>query len=165
MRIILASFLIITWLSACSDLKPYDPSGTERKYFFHSVRQLPPEPVYNRLSYVRPPDPLPDEAAPSASADTLRPRIQLEIANSTLGRAAGALASSIGYQVFVDPEIASLPYSCNMSGSIEVLANNMAEQVNADVVVDNEQRQIRFSVKNAVIPRLEEGGNEHQSNN
>ncbi len=165
MRIILASILVTTWLSACSDIKPYDPYGADRRYFFHSVRQLPPEPVYNRLTYVRPPSPLPGESSPSASADTLRPRIQLEIANSTLERAAGALAGSIGYQAFVDPAIASVPYSCSMSGSLDVLASQMAGQTNSDVVVDNEQRQIRFSVKDAVVPRLEEGENEYQSNN
>jgi len=166
MRVILTGVLVLAWLSGCSDVKPYDPtSNQERKYFFHSVRQVPPEPVYNRLTYVRPPNPLPDPSAPAASADTLRPSIRLEIANSTFGKAANALASAVGYREIVDPAFASLPYSCNMSGSVDILAGMMAQDVNADVFIDHEQREVRFSMKSSVAPRLEEGGNEYQSNN
>jgi len=160
----LVAILLVSSLSvACSDLKPYE-RPTERKDFFHPVRQLPPEPVYSRLKYVYLPDVIP-EAPTAESANRIDPKIHFEVTNSTLERTAQALGETIHYKAFIAQEIAQQPYSCNLSGTVDEIAQNISRDSNIDVVVDHSQRELRFLPRTSVLPRLPEDSNEHQSNN
>ena len=156
LTVVLAGLLV----AGCSG---HTPKDSERRQFFHPVRQLPPEPVYDRLRYVNPPQVLPDDTAPERSADTLRPTLHLDIAHSTLGHTAVALAQTVGYTASTDASIESRPYSCNVSGSVDAIGETIAREAGIQVVVDHERREVRFLPAAAVVPRLQEDSNEHQS--
>ncbi|NMC63324.1 MAG: hypothetical protein GYA55_09175 [SAR324 cluster bacterium] len=163
MKRLITIVLISALSTACSDLKPYEPQS-ERKDFFYPVRQLPPEPVYSRLKYVYLPDVIP-EAPTGESANRIDPKIHLTVTNSTLERTAQALAETVHYKGFIAQEIAQQPYSCDLSGTVDEVAENISSDSNIDVVVDHSQREIRFLPRTSVPPRLPEDSNEHQSNN
>lgn len=158
---ILLAALAAFALAACSS--GLQGADKERKTFYYPSRQVPPEPVYNRLTYVQPPQVLPDRSSANGSESMIRPSIHLQVANSTLSHAAAALASTVGYSYFASPEIAGRPSSCNMTGSVDEIARALAEDSHTEVEVDHQARSIKFMPSIAVEPKLVEDSDEHQS--
>ena len=161
MRKILTALTITALLGACGDVKSYKPEP-ERKHFFHSVRQLPPEPVYNRLRWVYLPDPLPENPG-ATSAAPIVPTVLLEIRNGTVESAARELGSAAGYRTAINPEIGSKPFSGSLSGTVDEAAGTLARNSGIEVQVDHGRKELRFLPATAVAPRLAEGSDEHQS--
>lgn len=158
-----ALILVVGLIIGCGGgVKEWEPTQG-RKNFFSPVRQLPPEPVYNRMRYTYLPEVAPEKDSTKLPVgETLFPTLHFEVKNSTLERAARSLAEAIRYDSYTAAVIANQSCSFNTFGTVDQIANEISQSANINVVVDHSNREIRFLANQAVEPRLIEGDNEHQ---
>ena len=142
-------------LSGCSgrEQKQWKPE-TERRAFAVAPRQLAPEPVYNRLRWVHPPDVLPSREIAQNAAPVILPVIHLDLKNSTLDQAAAALASSSRYSSFCASSIANRRISISKLGTIDELANEIEAVAKIRVQVDHQGHALRFFPKPTTAPTI-----------
>lgn len=118
----------------------------ERTTFFHPVRQVAPEPIYNRITMVRPPDTLPfmpiGVRQPYVNRDVRNVGIQAD--NVPLEEAAEMIASAMGYKHYCSSLIAKRKVSIKQNGTIEQLAADLSTKEQIEVVIDHDAREIRF---------------------
>ncbi|MEZ4753090.1 MAG: hypothetical protein R3A13_02130 [Bdellovibrionota bacterium] len=86
------ALLSITLLSACSWFSSTPVSTASGRTYDVATRQLPPQDVYNRVQWVHLPAPLPSRELVSYGSPTVNPRFNIDLSNSTLEKAARALA-------------------------------------------------------------------------
>lgn len=144
-------------LAGCgSDLKPYDPSGkNDRKNFFFPVRQLAPDPVYNRIKVSYLPEVLPPrDVETSPDAPKVFPVIHLDLKNVTLETATQTIAATARYRSFCSGIVAKNKVTINTLGTIDELAAELSKKADVTVVVDHDNREIRLFQKEAVKPEL-----------
>jgi len=121
-------------------------------------RQLPPEPVYSRLRLVHVPETMPlARANYSPDRPRILPVIHLELDEDTLEDAAAALAATARYSSYCASSIANQKVSLNQLGTIDELAGELAAAAGIRVVVDHENRQVRFFAQPIEQPRFFEG--------
>lgn len=162
--------LLILGASGCFPEKSYSPHK-EKKAFVYPVRQDAPEPVYNRLTYVLPPSPLPSYEGPGRVGEPMVPVVHLEFKNAKLEEIASALAMSARYRAYTSGLIANRRVSFNALGTIDELAHEISNKVGINVMVDHVNKEVRFLAKRgAVTPSfpkevLKEQSDEHKSNN
>ena len=161
MRSVLLTILAIS-IAGCGAVKEWEPHK-ERTTYYSQVRQLPPEPVYDRLRYANLPQPLPDpDTAKMQSEGTITPTFSLAITNSNLDRTATALADLVHYRSYVSAQVSDQPFSISAYGTIDEIADQIARDANINVSVDHATREIRFLTKVAVEPRLTGESNEYK---
>lgn len=118
----------------------------ERTTYFHPVRQVAPEPIYNRITMVRPPDTLPfmpiGVRQPYVNRDVRNVGIQAD--DVPLEEAAEMIASAMGYKHYCSSLIAKRKVSIKQNGTIEQLAADLSRKENIEVVIDHDSREIRF---------------------
>lgn len=165
MRILLPTTLltVLALVSGCAaGPKEYDPSGGKRTIFLPVVRQNAPEPVYNRLRWVHPPEVLPErdlrgaEAEAFASALPMRPVYQMSFKDTGLQDVSRILAATARYDAFCDPVIANQKLSMNDLGTIDELAQIISERAGITVEVNHETRTVRLAERGLHLPRLTE---------
>jgi hypothetical protein len=142
-RLIITSALlaVCALASGCSSQKAEKPSG---KAYSVAFRQLPPQPVYNRVGFAHLPEVVPSRELPRSNAANLDPVVHLELKNSTLEEASAVLAAVSRYTNFCSSTIASQRISLNTLGTMQELAEQIAVEAGIKVVVDHENRQVRF---------------------
>ncbi len=72
------------------------------------------------------------------------PIYHLELAENSLKEAAAALASTARYSSYCSELIAEDVISISTLGTIEELATQIEEQAGIEVVVDHENKEVRF---------------------
>jgi len=142
-----------------SDVKPYEPNNKAgRTLFMPSYRAAGPEPVYARTRWVHPPEVLParDGGDTDSSYDTpsLRPVYELTLKNATLEQTCKVLASMARYSSYTSPSLARESFSFQNLGTIDELAQIIEEKAQIKVVVDHENKEVRFLVRTALEPTL-----------
>lgn len=142
-----------------SDVKPYEPtSKTGRTLFMPSYRVAGPEPVYARTRWVHPPEVLPsrDEGDTDSSypSPPLRPVYELSLKKSTLEQTCKVLASMARYSSYTSPSLAKETFSFKNLGTIDELARIIEDKAQIKVVVDHENKEVRFLVRTALEPTL-----------
>ncbi|MFN4895356.1 MAG: hypothetical protein ACK5GN_05730 [Pseudomonadota bacterium] len=146
--------------SACGGVKDYQPIPKNEGLFMPSVRTVGPEPVYARTRWVRAPQVLPERDNPVASegalrdSPSLRPVFQLSLKNTTLEETARVLAATARYSSYTAPSIAKEKISVTNLGTIDELARIIESKARVQVVVDHENREVRFLAAHAEQPRL-----------
>ncbi len=142
-----------------SDVKPYEPtSKTGRTLFMPSYRVAGPEPVYAHTRWAQPPEVVParsvgDTNSPYA-APPLRPVYELTLSNATLEQTCKVLASMARYSSYTSPSLAEEKFSFKNLGTIDELARTIEEKAHIKVVVDHENKEVRFLVRTAFEPTL-----------
>lgn len=140
--------------------KAYDPHAGKRSVFLASVRQTAPEPVYNRLRWVHPPESLPDrdvrgaEAEAFQSAPPIRPVYHMTLKNASLLDASRVLAATARYEAFCAPSISEQKISIDNLGTIDELGSRISSLADINVVVDHDGRTVRFLAPEVTEPRL-----------
>lgn len=129
-----------------------------------AFRQSPPQPVYNRLRWVRPPDVKPARGLPQAEAPRINPIFHLAIDNGTLEEVSLALAAMARYQSYCSSLVAEKRISIQSLGTLDELADEVATLSGVHVVVDHPSREIRFLAQNYNAPQFYEEGFEHYDN-
>ncbi len=143
-----------------SDVKPYSPTGKNtRTIFMPSYRTAGPEPVYARTRWVQPPEVLPPRSGGSTEnsydqAPSLRPVYELTMKNATLEQTCKVLAQMARYSSYTSPSLATQKFSFQNLGTIDELARIIEEKAGIKVVVDHENKEVRFLVRTALEPTL-----------
>lgn len=133
--LLVASFLFTL---GCSETPRKDP-----RVYSYSGRQLPPEPVYNRLRWVYLPDPPPVKDL-AVRSPRLVPVIHLQVKNASLDAVAKALGDSAHYRSYCSSFIADRKVTIDEIGTIDELGNIIARRAKVTVMVDHGNRELRF---------------------
>ena len=143
-----------------SDVKPYSPTSKNiRTIFMPSYRTAGPEPVYARTRWVQPPEVLPPRSGGSTDSSydgspALRPVYELTMKNATLEQTCKVLAQMARYSSYTSPSLATQKFSFQNLGTIDELARIIEQQAGIKVVVDHENKEVRFLVRTALEPTL-----------
>ena len=116
-----------------------------------AFRQLPPPPVYSRVMWAHPPQPIGKKA--SNSSPLIQPVISFELPESTLREAIEALAQSIGYNWHYPAGLARRSVSIKMVGSVEEILLEIGRQGGVGTELDHQRRLVRV-VGRQMQPRL-----------
>ncbi|NLF25450.1 MAG: hypothetical protein GX589_07305 [Deltaproteobacteria bacterium] len=126
----------------------------KQKVFKIATRQLPPEPVYGALRWVRPPQVLPEREIPTSSAPLLMPVIQFEVKDKPLSEVALILAATAGYRSYCAGSIASQKLTLVSLGTLEELGREIEEQAEIEVLINHRYKEVRFLAKDLVSPKI-----------
>jgi hypothetical protein len=146
----------------CAGVKPYEPnSKSDRTIFLPSVRATAPEPVYARTRWVNAPNVLPSrdrigasESESLAESPILRSVFHLSLKNATLEETARVLAATARYSSYAAPSIASERISVDNLGTIDELAAIIESKAQVQVIIDHQNKEVRFLAGYAQPPRL-----------
>ena len=143
-------------LGACSttDVPQWKPHKETRTYSV-AQRQLPPEPTYSRLRWVRPPEVLPHAPRGGDEAPAIVPVMHLELKDTTLEEAARILASAAQYSSYCSSLIAKQTLTLSRLGTIDELGSEVEKAAQIRVIIDHAGRQVKFLANHApAAPRL-----------
>lgn len=146
--------LLAAGISACSS-HPNAPEGFSMDYkpkekkriYTVATRQLPPEPVYGRLEYTRPPHVLPKKKPESMSgkpAPRILPVVQFTVDDKPFSEVAMILAATARYDHYCSSLISDNKFSINTLGTIDEIGDDIADKGKIRVIVDHVNRQVRF---------------------
>jgi hypothetical protein len=144
----------------CGGVKDYQPIPKEDGLYMPSVRTVGAEPVYARTRWVRPPEVLPQRESYQAAetslrgSPSLRPVFELSLKNTSLEETARVLAATARYSSYTAPSIANEKISITNLGTIDELARIIESKARVQVVVDHENREVRFLAAQAEQPRF-----------
>lgn len=116
----------------------------DRTNFFFPVRQLPPDPTYNRLREVRPPQVLPDRNLRYEGVPIYSPVVHLELKNATLQETAKVLGTTTRYSYYCASSIADKKITVDYVGTAEELARHISEKAGIYARVDHTNKEVRF---------------------
>ncbi len=143
--------------------KEYEPYSTnDRTLFMPTFRTAAPEPVYARTRWAHLPEVLPQREMPGddkreGGPDTgpaLRPVFQLTLKKSSLEETARVLAAMARYSSYTDPSIAQNTFSIENLGTIDELGRTIGVKAGIQVVIDHDNKEVRFLAPAAETPRL-----------
>lgn len=143
-----------TVLTSCSSGTNVAPKKEVRRDWFYPTRQRAPEEVYNRLREVRPPEPVPEPPRSIEKAPRLFPVVQVNIKDAKLSEVARILAQSYRYGHYCSPLIAQQRITVRAIGTLDELADHVAQTGSVRVSVDHENREVRI-LSGARIPQTE----------
>jgi hypothetical protein len=158
----ITTILVALTLAGCSGVKEYEPNEKAgRTLFMPVVRSAAPEPVYARTRWVRPSDNLPNRDRPGAAEDPalqssprLRSVFHLNIKNSSLEETARVLAATSRYSSYTAPSIAAEKITVDNLGTIDELARIIEGKAHIQVVIDHQNKEVRFLTGHTESPRL-----------
>lgn len=137
--------IVLEGIAGCGPtLKEWEPDTKSTRIYTVAFRQLPPEPVYNRLRWVHLPEPLPPRELSASASPNLEPVFSVQLRNVTLEEAAKALAQAAHYDSFCLSSIAKQRVTLNSLGTLPELAEQLGEKAGVHVTIDPWSRQIRF---------------------
>jgi hypothetical protein len=156
-RIFLAAALTaLCSVAGCSTKEqPKWTPEKKKKVFAIATRQLPPEPIYNPLRWVRPPQVLPTRKVEASDAPTLMPIVHFEVTDRPLQEVALILAATASYRSYCSSQIADRKLTLNTLGTMEELAREIEKNADVNVVIDHRLREVRFLTKEFVAPQFE----------
>jgi hypothetical protein len=88
------------------------------------------------------------------NSPSLRTVIQLSLANATLEETARVLAATARYSSYTAPSIANHKVSIKNIGTIDELGRIIEKEAQVRVIVDHENKEVRFLAAEAQSPRL-----------
>jgi hypothetical protein len=134
-------------LIGCSGetLQPADPAA-----FTYATRTLPPQPVYNRITSVRPPEPLPKrwkidsrETVSEGESDQKVQKYAFVADSVPLEEAVSRIAKQAGYSFYCQDSIARNIISIDVSGSLDDVLRGVEVKSGTQITVDHSARHIR----------------------
>lgn len=147
-----AAALAVTALASCGPTIPQWKPYKEQAFYGVAVRQLPPQPVYNRLRLVYLPEPLPGKDLQVASYNKILPVFEFEIGDGTIEEASRVLAETARYTSYCSSVIADRKFSFVGLGTIDELAAAISQKAAINVVVDHVNREVRFLANGTISP-------------
>ncbi|MBL7663141.1 hypothetical protein JNK13_10365 [bacterium] len=147
-RYLLVCLIILTSCTS-STSRPIEIKEQSYPYAF---RQLPPEPVYNRLRWSQTPQPT-EGYAEHKDSPYLRPVIAADLKKSSLSEAVEAIAQTLGYRAFYPNDIAKRRVSIRQDGSIEMITSEIEKQANVSIELSHNDKIVRV-VDREITPQL-----------
>ena len=136
--------VIASLACACASSVQTESEKEQREIYSIATRQLPPEPVYNPVRWVRPPQVNPDRDIDAKNAPIILPVIHFKVENASLKEAAIVLAGTSRYRSYCASSIAKRKVTMELLGTIEELAQEISIREGIKVVVDHDSEMIRF---------------------
>lgn len=143
--------LPITVSIGCSASKSEERTVTIVQDYYSSYRQLPPEPVYSRLTWSHLPQPIRPKSR--ENAPILMPEVSFELPKSNLEEAIQALAQTIGYDWSYPAEAKGRPIAINMVAPVDKVLKEIGRQADVVGVIDHQQRVVRVVNRSSVGER------------
>ncbi|NBW40039.1 hypothetical protein EBR25_03440 [bacterium] len=144
MRVLLSFTIICLMLSGCSSTLELSPA---KRAYQVAEQQLPQEPTYNRLRWVHLPTSQPARSLHRAS-DEVRPKllpvVHFSIKEKSLCEAATILAGLYRFSSYCSSQLREEMITLEALGNIYELAENIAADHDVKIVIDRENREIRF---------------------
>jgi hypothetical protein len=84
----------------------------------------------------------------------LRPVFQLSLTKASLEETARVLATMARYSSYTDPSIAKNAFSIENLGTIDELGRTIGVKAGIQVVIDHDNKEVRFLAPAAETPRL-----------
>jgi hypothetical protein len=84
----------------------------------------------------------------------LRPIFELTLNKATLEETARVLAAMARYSSYTDPSIAKNTFSIENLGTIDELGRTIGVKAGIQVVIDHDNKEVRFLAPAAETPRL-----------
>jgi len=136
-------------------LEPIEPVQRKTEYYKVVRQQLPPEPVYSRLTWSQLPAPAVacHSCEAKEKAPLLQPVIQFNLAKSNLAEALEAVSQTIGYRLEFPAKWSKRPISINFTGTVEQALAEIAQQAGVRASLDHELRLVKV-VDKKVTPYL-----------
>lgn len=154
--IAVSASLLLLGAAGCSSKKVPEWSPEKKKKMFRiATQQLAPEPVYNAVRWVRPPQVTPTRKIESSTAPIIMPIVNLSVQNRPLKEVILVIAAPTRYRTYCSSLIANQPLSLNMLGTIDELAAEIEKTSGINVVIDHENKEIRFLANRFVAPSFE----------
>jgi hypothetical protein len=157
MRVSLRLFMLGCTLllvgSGCSSSQPPAVSKDPQVYKIQT-RKLPPDPVYNRVTWAHLPDSMPGISLPRSASAQIAPIITFDVNNAKLEDAARSLAATMQYASYCSSVIADQRLTLRRLGTIDELAEAISQQARISVSVDHEGRVLRFLPQLTETPRF-----------
>lgn len=158
----LALLVTFSFCACATGPKPYDPNSSQNRTLFMPVyRTAGAEPVYARTRWVHPPEVLPERESAASStrssyenSPTIKPVYRLSMKKATLEETAKILASMARYSSYTSPSLAKQTFSVESLGTLDELARIIGDKAGIKVVVDHENKEVRFLVRTAYEPTL-----------
>jgi hypothetical protein len=155
---------LVVVLAGCpAGPKDYEPYSTsDRTLFMPTFRAAAPEPVYSRTRWAHLPEVLPQREMPGddkreggpETGPALRPVFQLTLNKASLEETARVLAAMARYSSYTAPSIAQNSFSIENLGTIDELGRIIGEKAGIQVVIDHDNKEVRFLAPAAETPRL-----------
>lgn len=145
--------LLIANHNGCSPKQIIGSDINENKSESYQVasRQLPPEPVYNRLTWVNLPVVYPAaKVSPRNDRPQIFPVFHFSINNKPLCDAAHMLAGTARYSSYCSTLLKNQTVSLSALGTIDEIADKLEEHTQARVVVDHTNREVRLLLNTGV---------------
>ncbi|RME58976.1 MAG: hypothetical protein D6780_05850 [Candidatus Dadabacteria bacterium] len=148
-KLLLSFVLIIPLFVSCSTSKP----KVKPLVFQAAKRQLPPEPVYNRLRESYLPETVPERDKKfSLKRKRILPVIHLKLRRATPYEACLVLAATARYRPFCSAYIGRKRITIDALGTIDELAEKLAKKTDLIIEVDHKLREVRFLNKEVYQP-------------
>lgn len=157
---------ILIAASACGPVgpKPYEPyAESDTRMFMPSFRTTAAEPTYSRTRWAHLPQVLPEREIPGESGSAergsvggppVRPVYQIALKGATLEETARVLGAMARYTSYTEPTLARRKFSVTMLGTIDEVAQSISDKAGIEVVIDHDNREVRFLTPGAEAPRL-----------
>ena len=142
-----ASIVLLCVVSGCAK-EPQAPPKVEPLYKV-GFRQLPPEPVYNRMRWGHLPSVI--TTAKESEAPLILPEMSFELKNGTVKEGLTLLADAVRYSAKVSSLIADRSLSLTATGTLDELAGKIGRVSGVTVVVDHDARELRASARRTPV--------------
>ena len=144
------SGLIIALLVVFAGCGPETPPRPV-EYYDTAFRQLPPEPVYNRVTWSQLPSPYP---LPSQrKSPYLSKVIAFDFQGSTVEEAVQSIARKLGYRWEYPQSVARRPISFEFRGTVDEALVQLGRQAGVSARIDHANRAVRV-IDNGTVPYL-----------
>ncbi len=132
-------------IAGCSSSQKKSPvKKAVRHDWFYPTRSRAPEPVYSEIREVRPPQPIPRPPRDVGTSPRIFPVVQLNLHRASMAQVATALGRSYNYGHYCAPTIENFVVSIRALGTLDELAQRVADVAMVTVVVDHENREVQI---------------------
>jgi len=131
-------------LIACSSQIPVATIKKEKKAYSVAYRQIPPQPTYGATRWVRPPTTFPSRKFEDRSSSYVSPVVHYKVTEAPLKEAALVLAAITRYKSYCSSAIADQKVTIDTLGTLDELAQEIEVLTGIKVVVDHDNKEIRF---------------------
>lgn len=139
--IVLAAIVVaIVAFAGCSSKNP-DPASD--RFYGPATRQVAPDPVYNPIRSVRPPQVTPTRQVKSAAGPVIEPVIHLTLQQTPICEAIQVLTAATRYRLYCSSLVAKQVVSIDALGTLGELASKIENQSKVVVVIDHENEEVR----------------------
>lgn len=157
--------LIITIVSfsllftACSSREgPQWHKENKHNSYKIATRQLAPQPVYGGLKWVRPPEMTPSRKPENSNAGLAMPVINFNVQNKPLKEVILILAATARYRTYCSSKVATRKVTINTLGTMDEIASIIENIANINVVIDHQNKEVRFLPEQEIEPTFDENG-------